>query len=140
MAADSDFASSHPPLLDHRTSDRLPLALSLTYQFEGPSAGKSLHGRSATTDISGRGVQFLIPWRIEPAAKCQITLDLPRTASAITFLGVVSWCRVVNEAESRFEVGVAIEPAEGQDDAYASYCHFVASQLLVRALTSEGSA
>ena len=137
-AGDASAGAQHCALpLDQRTSDRLPIALPLTYQFEGPSAGKSLHGRSATTDLSGRGVQFLIPWHVEPAARCQIALDLPYAVTQVSFLGTVSWCRTVGETESRFEVGVAIEPADGQEEAFASYCHFVASQLLVRALAPE---
>lgn len=125
------------PQLDQRSSERLPIALPLMFLFEGSAEGKTLHGRSATTDLSGRGLQFLIPWQIPAQTRCQITVDLPHAGTRVQFVGSVSWCQAVQAAGDRYEVGVAIEPADGQDDGFESYCHFIASQLLARALRGD---
>lgn len=117
---------------DERGADRLELVLSLTYRIT-TKAGP-LDGRASTSNISGGGIQLLIPHAVDPQTPCQITFVLPNHTAPISLAGEVVWSRQVGGARRpQYEVAVGLAKAAGTNpEAFACYCQFVASHLLMK--------
>ena len=118
------------PSIDERLAERLAIAIPLTYVIE--LSNGQLQGRTVTINLSGTGVQFLIPWMVPKAIPCRLTLLIPMQTEPLTLEGYVAWCRPgMSRHREAFEVGISFKDApSGSDAAFAQYCHFVATQLL----------
>ena len=129
----ADTPPDAPKTIDERKAERLALALPVTYAFA--HSGNRLIGDTETTNLSGGGVQFLIPTTVEPGTPCQLYLTLPEQSETLSMVGRVVWCRPARHAlVESFEVGISCS-SEGCDRlTFERYCHFVATQLLLKYL------
>ena len=123
------------PLLDYRTAERIPISLQLSYAIFGQ--GTPITGEGQSTNLSGRGVQFAISQMVTPQTPCEVSFKLPGQTKTLTLLGQVSWCAQRQRAHrTEFEIGVAFLVANSdQEAAFASFCQFIAAQLLMKYLT-----
>ena len=122
--------------IDDRKAERLSISLPVHYCMQ--IATGQLQGRSLTTDLSGSGIKFSVPWMVPKGVRCNLNLVLPKQSEPILLTGEVIWCRPhADRHAEQFEVGVALSVTEESDEtAFAHYCHFVASQLLKKYLGS----
>lgn len=120
--------------IDERLAERLTIEIPLTYVIA--LSNGQLQGRTMTINLSGTGVQFPIPWMVPKSIPCHLTLALPTRTEPLMLTGLVVWCRPgSNRNREAFEVGISLEdPSSGSEEAFAQYCHFVATQLLQRYL------
>ncbi len=126
-------ADSTMSMIDGRKAERLPLVLPLAYVFT--RAGDRVVGDTETTNLSGSGVQFLTPKTVETGTSCQLYLTLPEQTDALPFAGRVAWCRPAQGPfVEEFEVGVAFSLQECERQTFEVYCHFIATQLLMKYL------
>ena len=125
---------SAPPAIDQRKAGRLALHLKVHYTLLLP--GRLLRGESVTTNLSGTGVQFLIPRIVSPQTVCQINLSLPDREEPLAFLGRVAWCaQASGKRRDRYDVGIALSAFDSyHEGAFAQYCFFLADQLLAKYL------
>ena len=121
------------PLIDERKAERIALALPVAYALEHPSG--RVVGDTETTNLSGGGVQFLIPKKVKAPTPCHVFLTVPEQSEALSFAGFVSWCRPVQgHSVEGFEVGVAFAQGGCDAETFERYCHFIAAQLLLKYL------
>ena len=138
MSATDDRAPKQPAdstmsAIDERKAERLLLALPLAYAFQ--RAGDRVVGDTETTNLSGNGIQFLIPKAVEIGTPCQLYLTLPEQTDALSFAGRVVWCHPARGAfVEACEVGVAFSLQECNRQTFERYCHFIATQLLMKYL------
>lgn len=119
------------PVVDERKAERLPLRLPISYTLLLPN--EFLRGTTVTTDLSGSGLQFPVPRMVSPQTVCQVDIRLPTQAEPLSFLGRVAWCRQGKRAYC--DVGVALSAFDSyHEGAFAKYCQFIATQLLVKYL------
>ena len=116
--------------LDERTAERLLISLPVTYTMYFEHG--QLQGRTSTTNLSGTGIAFFVPWIVPKDVKCHITLTIPPRELPLALTGRIMWCRPAHEQDKeQFEVGVSLEGNEaGAEEPFAYFCHFVARQLL----------
>lgn len=125
-----------PPLeIDQRQAERLPIKLPIHYTIEG--CRDSMSAETITRNMSGGGVEFLIPRMVSPMTRCRLTLRLPQQTPPLVFLGHVSWCRQGRgKQKHQYEVGVVFFASDSCDEpTFARYCYFIATQLLAKHLT-----
>ncbi len=122
---------SHPT----RRAERLAITLQLRYHIT--LVEYRLDGVSQTTNVSSGGVQFAVSQMVAPASRCDLALILDNPSDPIRFQGHVAWCRQTSSKPfSHYEIGVTFAtPESGDDQAFARYCRFIASQLLAQYLT-----
>ncbi|PIQ84724.1 MAG: hypothetical protein COV75_00740 [Candidatus Omnitrophica bacterium CG11_big_fil_rev_8_21_14_0_20_63_9] len=120
-------------LVDQRTAERLPLAVPMNYVVKLP--GGELSGRTKTTNISGGGVELICAEMMSPPSACQVVLHLSDGREPLALEGQISWCRQSPRQRRRFEVGITfLSPTNSDDERFARYCHFIATELLKRYL------
>jgi len=125
-----------PPLeIDQRRAERLPIKLPIYYIIQG--SHDSVSAQTTTLNMSGGGVEFLIPRMVSPMTVCRLTVTLPKQPIPLVFLGHVSWCRQGRgKHKHQYEVGVVFSTPDSCDEpTFACYCHFIAAQLLTKYLT-----
>ena len=119
--------------MDKRTAERLNLHLPVRYSIFLSDA--VLTGRTVTTNLSGRGTIFRVPWRVSPNTDCFVTIQLPQSRESFSFDGRIVRCTRSRMASPRAQFTLAVEISGGQSDAaFMRYCHFIATQLLARYL------
>ena len=128
--------SGRAPAFDERTAERIPLELPLTYMLMESSGEKRCEGVTKSLNVSGGGVQFIIPSMVSPHTTCHILLTLPDNAEPLSFSGEVRWCRQrPGAAQGTCEVGVAFSsPCSYTDATFIRYSHFIATLLVARYL------
>jgi len=117
---------------DGRVADRLALRLPLGYKMLGEYP--QWQGRTTTTNVSGSGIQFIVPWDIPVETCCEITLSLPTLDAPLAFSGRVIWSRPLHQPAPESEIGVELVRLSGSEELFTRYCHFIASELLARYL------
>ena len=120
------------PVVDERKAERLVLHLPVSYTLL--MANEFLRGTAVTTDISGSGLQFPVPRMVSPQTVCQVDIRLPNEEQPLSFLGRVAWCRQSARA-NQHDIGIALSAFDSyHEGAFAKYCQFIATQLLVKYL------
>ena len=115
--------------IDHRKADRIEAYLPMCYRIS--VTGRQLVGRTSTKNVSGRGLQFPIPWEIPRTTRCRLRLTLPDRRKPLALDGRVIWChRKKLGSANWFDLGVDIAASRGQDDAFGEFCQFVAARIL----------
>jgi len=126
-----------PPVpfpIDARKAQRISIRLPMTYTLQ--LSGQLICGQSKTINVSGLGAQFTISEMVSPQTLCSINLSLPNDSVPLYIVGHVMWCRKVLKCrKDKFEVGIGFSMLDAYDeDTFSRYCHFLASQLLVKYL------
>ena len=116
--------------LDERCAERFVLSLPVTYVMSLERG--QLQGRTSTTNLSGTGIAFFVPWIVPKDVRCHVRLTIPPREIPLALTGRVVWCRPAHGRDKeQFEVGVSLEVNEvGAEESFAYFCHFVAGQLL----------
>ena len=121
------------PLYDPRKSERIQIALPLTYVIQ---CGTSpLEGRTSTIDVGGGGVRFVVPRMVSPQTMCRLTLTLPDRTEPLLFTARASWCRQISiGGHDQFELGAGFVISDAADDAaaFGHYCQFIAGRILLK--------
>ena len=99
---------------ERRKFVRSSMRLNLSYTV----LGTKLFGKALTSDLSGGGLRFTVPYALKPGAQLDITMQLPERSEAVRFTAEVVWSKLVHEgtaerANQETEVGVKfveIEP------------------------------
>ena len=119
-------------VLDARKAERLSLTLPVSYTIDLPH--QQLNGIARTINVSGGGIQLSVSSSVAPQTPCQIVLTLPDRDAPLMLHGQISWCRPAGRSRAAASrIGIAFAtPRMPEENGFASYCQFIATQLFTK--------